>query len=179
MKRRPYTKNDKEPTLYCNNPNCDNISSKLYLVEQKVIEGLKEWLKEYKVDYNQQIKKINNNKIQSLENTIISLESEIEKENGKLLSVFNFLEEGTYTKEMFKIRSEMISKNIEKINHSIEECKLKLEQEKNIDKERKILLPKIENIIDVYDMLLTAEEKNDLLKTVLTRCDIFKNRKGY
>ena len=53
MKRRPYTKNDKEPTLYCNNPDCDNISSKLYLVEQKVIEGLKEWLKEYKVDYNQ------------------------------------------------------------------------------------------------------------------------------
>ena len=72
----------------------------------------------------------------------------------------------------------MISKNIEKINHSIEECKLKLEQEKNIDKEKKILVPKIENIIDVYDMLPTAEEKNDLLKTVLTRCDIFKNRKS-
>ena len=51
MKRKSYTKLSKEPTLYCDNPNCDNISTKMYLVEEKVIYSLKKWLENYKFDY--------------------------------------------------------------------------------------------------------------------------------
>ena len=47
MKRRPYTDRSKEPTIYCDNPKCDNISSKLHFVEEKVIEGLRKWLEHY------------------------------------------------------------------------------------------------------------------------------------
>ena len=55
-------------------------------------------------------KKINRNKLDSIKETITSLEQEAKKENDKLLSIFNFLEDGTYTKEMFKARSERVSK---------------------------------------------------------------------
>ena len=178
MKRRSYSKYDKEPTLYCDNPKCDNIGSKFHYVEEKVLEGLEKWLEQYKFNYQQQVQKIANNKIESIEETIASLEVELKKENAKLLSIFNFLEDGTYTKEMFKARSEAISQNVAKLNSSIEEFKTKLEQEKEVNKEKETLIPKIENILDVYNLLQTPEEKNDLLKTVLSQVTYLKTEKA-
>lgn len=178
MKRRSYSKFSKEPTLYCANTKCDNVGSKFHYVEEKVLKGLKKWLEQYKFDYQQHIEKINHNKIESIEETIASLEAEAKKENDKLLSIFNFLEDGTYTKEMFKARSEAVSQNVARINNSIEEYKTKLAQEKIVDKEKEVLVPKIENLLDVYDLLQTAEEKNDLLKTVLTQVTYLKTEKS-
>ena len=104
------------------------------------------------------------------------MEAEVKKENDKLLSIFNFLEDGTCTKEMFKARSEAVSQNVARINNSVEEYKIKLSQEKIVDKE--ILVPKIENLLDVYYLLKTPEEKNDLLKTVLTQVTYLKTEKS-
>ena len=49
MQRRVYTQNDKPATLVCSNSKCDNISSKLYIVENKIIEALKIWFENYKI----------------------------------------------------------------------------------------------------------------------------------
>ena len=121
---------------------------------------------------------MNHSKIDSIENTILLLEEEVRKENNKLLSIFSFLEDGTYTKEMFKERSEVVSQNIAKLNNSIEEYKLKLEQEKIVDKEKTVLVPKIENLLDVYNFLPTAEDKNDLLKNIITQVTYLKTEKA-
>lgn len=178
MKRRSYSKFSKEPTLYCDNPKCDNIGSKFCYVEDKVLDGLKKWLEQYKFDYQEHLDKINHNKIESIEETIASLEQEAKKENDKLLSIFNFLEDGTYTKEMFKARSEAVSQNLARINNSIQNYKTKLSQEKIVDREKEVLVPKIENVLDVYNLLQTAEEKNDLLKTVITQVTYLKTEKA-
>ena len=159
MKRRSYSKFSKEPTLYCSNPNCDNIGSKFHFVEEKVLDGLKKWLEQYKFDYQEHLQKINHNKIESIEETILSLEAEAKK-------------------EMFKARSDAVSQNVARINNSIEEYKVKLAQEKIVDKEKEVLVPKIENLLDVYDLLQTPEEKNDLLKTVLTQVTYLKTEKS-
>lgn len=178
MKRRPYTDKSKEPTIYCDNPKCDNVSSKLHYVEEKVIEGLRRWLEKYKFDYEEQLKKLKYDKADSIEETIKSLEVELKKENDKLLSIYNFLEDGTYTKEMFKVRSEVVSNKVAKINDTIKEYKEKLEAEKIVNKEKESLVPKIENLLDIYDLLSTAEEKNDLLKTVITQVTYLKTEKA-
>ena len=178
MKRRPYTSKSKEPTLFCENTKCDNVSSKLHYVEEKVIEGLRKWLEQYRFDYKEHIEKINHSKIESIEDTIMSLETEVEKENDKLLSIFNFLEDGTYTKEMFKARSESVSQNVAKLNNAIEEYKLKLEQEKVVNKEKVLLVPKVDNLLDIYDLLPTAEDKNKLLKILITQVTYLKTEKA-
>ena len=178
MKRRPYTDRSKEPTIYCDNPKCDNISSKLHFVEEKVIEGLRKWLEHYQLDYKEHIEKINCSRIESIEDTIKSLQEEVKKENDKLSNIFNFLEDGTYTKEMFKSRSESVSQNVARLNNSIEEYEARLEQEKIVDKEKAVLVPKIENLLDVYNLLKTPEEKNELLKTVITQVTYLKTEKA-
>lgn len=178
MKRRPYTDKSKEATLYCENPKCDNISSKLHYVEEKVIEGLRKWLEQYNFDYKEYIEKLNHSKIDSIKSTILSLEEEVKKENNKLSNIFSFLEDGTYTKEMFKERSKATSQNIAKLNNSIKEYKIKLEQAKIDCKEKLLLVPKIKNLLDIYNLLPTAEDKNDLLKILITQVTYLKTEKA-
>ena len=62
MQRRPYKAKGWEPTLICPNKNCDNISSKLNIVEDKIISSLKEWLVDYRIDYDNYAKEIENKK---------------------------------------------------------------------------------------------------------------------
>lgn len=178
MKRRPFTDKNKEPIIYCDNPRCDNISSKLHLVEKKIIAGLKMWLGEYKFDYKKYIEKINHNKITSIEDTIVSLETEIKKENDKLSSIFNFFEDGTYTKEIFEERSEVVLQNLARLNTSIQAYKIKLENMKSENKEKAVLIPKIENLLDVYSLLKTPEEKNELLKMLIGQVLYLKTEKA-
>ena len=84
------------------------------------------------------------------------------------------MEDGTYTKEMFKLRSEAVSQSLTQINNSIKKYKIKLLQEEANKNE--IIVPHINNLLDIYSLLQTPEEKNSLLKTLLTRSYIFKNR---
>ncbi len=178
MKRRPYSKLNKQPTLYCDNLNCNNISTKLYILEEQIIYGLKKWLSNYKFKYKEYIEEINLIKLERIKETISSLEMELKKENDKLLNVFNFLEEGTYTKEIFKQRRDILLNNIEKLNISIKEYKIKLKDEEIAENKKEILLPKIENIIDIYNLLETPEEKNELLKLILNKVTYLKTEKA-
>jgi len=43
MTRQPSNTKDHYPVLRCPNSKCTNISAPLYLIEQKLIEGLAEW----------------------------------------------------------------------------------------------------------------------------------------
>ena len=88
------------------------------------------------------------------------------------------MEDGTYTKEMFKARSESVSQNVAKLNKAIEEYKLKLEQEKVVNKEKVLLVPKVDNLLDIYDLLPTAEYKNKLLKILITQVTYLKTEKA-
>ena len=90
MQRRPYTKADKPETLICSNSKCDNVSSKLYIVENKIIEALKIWLENYKVDYEvKDNSNTENNKL--IEKSIVSAKKELEKEKAKLNKIYDFL----------------------------------------------------------------------------------------
>lgn len=175
MIRKPFTKTGGEPILYCANPKCNNVSTKLNLVEEKVIEGLRKWLNKYKFNCNEEIEKNICSEEQSIKNTIASLELELKKEKDKLSNIFNFLEDGTYTKEMFNLRMTAVKQNLERINRTIEEYKerLKNKQIKNIQK-----VYEYENIMDLYNLLQTPEEKNEFLKIIIKKVTYLKIEKS-
>lgn len=177
MQRRPYTKADKPATLMCPNSKCDNISSKLYIVENKIIDALKIWLKNYKVDY--EIKdnaNTENNKI--IEKSIVSTKKDLEKEIAKLNKIYEFLENGIYSKDEFINRSKAIKEKIESLENKLKEYNEFLNKNTEIQNEKETMIPKLENVIDLYDKLESAEDKNILLKSIISKVTYLKNEKA-
>lgn len=177
MQRRPYTKASKPATLICSNSKCDNISSKLYLVENKIIEALKIWLENYKVDYDiEDNSNTENNKI--IEQSISFTKKELEKENAKLDKIYSFLESGIYNKDEFISRSKTIKDNIQNLEIKLNEYNSLLQKNTEIKKQKESMMPKLENVIDLYHKLETAEDKNILLKTIIGKVTYLKTEKA-
>lgn len=177
MQRRPYY-DGRETSLICPNADCDNISSKLYIVEDKLISSLREWLKNYEIDFDDYFERKDNFRKSTIEQSIKKLEKELNILNKKLSNVYDFFEEGTYTKEMFSERCNMISKQIETTSNSILEYKKQLDEELMREEGRKEIVPKVKNVLDIYNKLDTPEEKNDLLKTVVKKVMYLKTERA-
>lgn len=178
MQRRPYKAKGLEDTLICSNPHCDNISSKLSIVESKIISSLKKWLKDYQIDYGSYVDEVKNKKKDILEENINNLQKELEFQNKKLTNIYDYFEDGTYSREMFTERCKLISGTINNIKENIETLKKQIEEEKKKEQGKKAIAPKIENVIDLYSELETPEEKNLLLKTVVKRVEYLKKEKA-
>lgn len=177
MQRRPYTKTDKPATLICSNSKCNNVSSKLYIIENKIIEALKIWLENYTVDYEiKDNSNIDNNRL--IEKSIVTTKKELEKENAKLDKIYDFLENGIYNKEEFINRSKAIKENIESLKNKLKEYTELLNKNNEIQNEKDIMIPKLENVIDLYDKLGNAEDKNILLKSILAKVTYLKTEKA-
>ena len=114
MQRRPYTKSNKPDTLMCSNSKCDNVSSKLYIVENKIIESLKIWFKNYKVNYEVNYN-LGADSSDLIKQAILETKRNLEKENAKLNKVYEFLENGIYSKAEFISRSKSIKETIENL----------------------------------------------------------------
>lgn len=178
MQRRPYKAKGWEPTLMCPNKDCDNISSKLCIVEEKIISSLKDWLKDYHLNYEEYAKTAKNKKKSNYEESILNLRKELDIQNRKLSNVYDFFEEGTYSREMFLERCKIISSTITNIEANIKEFEKQIEIEEKKDEGKKAIIPKIENVLDIYYSLQTAEEKNNLLKTIVKRVEYLKTEKA-
>lgn len=178
MQRRPYKAKGWEPTLICPNKDCDNVSSKLCIVEEKIIASLKDWLKEYRIDYDNYITEVKSKKKNTFEENIANLRKELEVQNKKMANVYDFFEEGTYSREMFTERCQLISSTITSIKANIEEFERQIELENRKEEGKKALIPKVENVLDIYPNLQTAEEKNFLLKTIVKRVEYLKTEKA-
>ncbi len=177
MQRRPYTKANKPATLICSNPKCDNISSKLYIVEDKIIEALKIWLENYKLDYSRK-NNLNSDNNKIIEKSISITKKELEKENAKLNKIYEFLENGIYSNDEFINRSKAIKDNIQSLESQLEEYNSLLQKNLEIQNQKEIMIPKLENIIDLYDNLETAEDKNILLKSIISKVTYLKTEKA-
>lgn len=177
MQRRPYAKADKPATLICSNPKCDNVSSKLYIVENKIIEALKIWLENYKVDYEiKDNSNAENNKL--IEKSIINTKKELEKEKAKLDKIYSFLENGIYSKDEFLNRSKSIKGNIQNLENNFKEYNELLNKNIEMQNEKDTEIPKLKNVIDLYDKLETAEDKNILLKSIISKVTYLKIEKA-
>ena len=177
MQRRPYTKANKPATLICSNPKCDNVSSKFYIVENKIIEALKIWLKNYKVHYSEK-NNLNSDNNKIIEKSISITKKELEKESAKLNKIYEFLENGIYNNDEFINRSKAIKDNIQSLESKLEEYCSLLQKNTEIQNQGKIIVPKLENIIDLYDNLETAEDKNVLLKSIISKVTYLKTEKA-
>ena len=98
-----------------------------------------------------------NNKL--LKHSALSIEKEIKKENEKLNKLYDFLENGIYSSEEFISRSKTIKETIKNLETKLNEYSTTLNSNEKSQSEKKSIIPKLENVIDLYYKLETSEDK--------------------
>lgn len=176
--RRPYLAKGQPPTLLCTNLACDNISSHLYLVEERVLELLKNWIKEYRLKWNNQDYKNENNSLEFLYISLKKTEKRLDELKKRQDNIYSYFESGIYTPEVFNNRISAIQNEIEETKKSIENINTQIEETKKRKYDEESFLPKLEYVVDVYQSLPDAKAKNTLLKEVIEKAIYIKDTKG-
>ncbi|MER0279243.1 recombinase family protein [Clostridioides difficile] len=157
------TSSGHEKYMVCTN--CKNKATKLYILENKILSVLNKWVIDYKLSLKEEKDsfKIKDN----LENTLVSLNKELNNLEKQKERLHDFLEQGIYDSDTFLERSNILTSRIEDIRKAINKTNINIE----IEKERKIVeaqvIPQLERILSEYTEEKEPYLKNILLKTVI------------
>lgn len=170
---------NKYETIKCPNRNCDNISAPLALVEEKILASLSDWLSKYKLECDN--KDFAAEELQLKQSLINNLYREKEKIKRQLDKTYNLLEQEIYTTEIFVQRNKSLTDELQSINNNILDLESAYNVELNTQYEYEELIPKLENIIEIYFKIDDIQTRNELLKSVLEKVTYKKtvrNSKG-
>ncbi|MBD1371002.1 recombinase family protein [Hazenella sp. IB182357] len=165
--------------LVCTNKkrgeSCNNKSIRLNYVESRLLEALYDWLKAYKVQINVKEKK-DRGKSQIFElalQNLVQQEKELEIQKGNL---HDLLEKNIYDEETYMERSKNIAHRLKEVRTKMEENRKKHNFEKEKERAKNNVIPKITHILDTYHQIEDPKHKNALLKSVIDRCLYHKEK---
>lgn len=159
--------------IICTNNKCKNISNRFDSIEKALLNALEDYLIKYKVKIQKKPKTEN---IKPYEHQLEVLNKELSVLNEQKLKLFDFLERGIYSEEVFLERSKNIEERIATTTYSANTIKQFIEKSnKNIKLENVI---SFENLLDGYKKTDDVRLKNELMKNLIYKAEYKKEKKG-
>ena len=151
---------------------------KLDIFESEVLNSLDSILNTYKLYLNDDIESFDDS---SKLNTYLNLLKQLEKESITLINqkekLHELLEKGIYDIDTYLDRSKVLADKIENNKNSIDKVKNDIEYESTHSIDISEVVPKLENLLELYTKTNDAAEKNQLLKTVIDSIIYHKEKK--
>lgn len=165
--------NRKDRGVECRTYGCPCKGSYIYIVEKRIIGALQDWINEYKLSWNDMPKETHSLLIVKKQAYDAAIK-ELNTLTKQLDRTHDLLEQGIYDTDTFLVRSKSLSEKIAEAEKNIAKLSVDINKEKLKENNRKNLIPKVENLIDVYWQLPNASAKNDMLKEVLEKVEYTK-----
>ncbi len=175
MTRLGENRRNKYDIICCRTRGCPCVSAPVYLVEELTIDFLKNWVLKYKMKLEKARSENVNTKQEYYQKSISSLSDDIKKIDVQIAKTYDFLEQGIYTVEVFSERNKLLSDKKSDIEHKLSDLKDEFDNLKKANKLKYDIVPQVEYVIDSYGLCETAQQKNDLLKTVVTKIHYAKD----
>lgn len=161
-------------TVFCYHY-CGIVSSTMDEVEAALLHALRAWLCNYTAQ--SQAAEVSDAPAKAAsEASLIRLQTELAAVQEQLSRAFEFVETGVYTPEIFAERQKVLAARQESITQAISHCEAELDYYQQQELTRDRLIPAVTHVIEVYEQAQTAQEKNELLKSVLKRVEYQKSR---
>lgn len=178
MVRRPY-QNGYPDTLMCPRSGCENVSSDLQRVEEHILQALAEWLKGYRLIWEQSDFPKSTKQSDVQKKNRATQQKELDTLYKQLSKTHDLLERGIYDTDTFLDRSREISERINQAKENIskldDQIKIEVAREENTEN----VIPKVEHLLEVYPSLPNAQAKNNMLKDVLEKVVYLKKKRAY
>ncbi|SHE40390.1 Site-specific DNA recombinase [Seinonella peptonophila] len=157
-----------------------NRTVRLRYVENRIIKELEHWIHQYEEqitftddDFHRQ--EPAHNHLEIYEITIKSLTEEIEQLQSQKDRLHDFLERGIYDEDTFLSRSIRLKERIEENQLKLDSVIAEQQQELKRQETKLQFIPKVKQILDVYEEL-DVEERNILLKEIIDKCVYLKEQ---
>lgn len=156
--------------LMCNNK-CGNTSSRFDLVEKELINALYDYVKNYKLSISNESKNTNSDILKVQKNSIEKELNTLKEQKNKL---FDFLERGIYSEDMFLERSKNLDNRIKDYENKLKTILKEIERCEVTFNLSNITF--FENLINAYIIEKDISKKNIILKSLLTKIDYYKEK---
>lgn len=166
MVRRPYQRT--EPYLICAAQSCTNVSAPLELVEKRLLASLSQWLWKYRLEHDTTAPQTHAQTdtlaaiAKSASDRLAALEAQADK-------LYDLLEQGVYTPEIFAARSRNLAERIDAAQKAQAQAQAELQKAAKAAQITASLIPKIESLLEGYNALPSAAAKNAALKEILDK----------
>lgn len=174
MVRRPHG-HRYPPTLICTHTACSNISTKLSVVEDRLLETLRE----YKIGWEKAKKEDKSPaRIELKQTALDNIVKEIESTKNQINKLHDFLEQGIYTTEVFLERYQILNSRASELESSKLEVQAEIQSEKISKQNAENVIPKIDHLLNIYHVSDDAPLKNQLLKKIVRKVVFTKTVRG-
>lgn len=190
MIRRPFNDKFRVDELLCPTRGCPTVSADLPDVEETVLQTLRGFVEKSTTQPSEQtpdhsagsvlsgVVTDDQNTIASLEETIKRLQGEIDKLSRQRDSIHDLLEQGVYDVDTFLTRGRAINDKMTATKEELSTAEKQLAEVKKRVLETADLIPHITHVLELYPYLESPKEKNDLLKTVISKIVYAKPKKN-
>lgn len=162
----------------CPNRNCNNIMSYAFILEERIIQALSQWLDNYRLEWSDNPSGTDQSIIALKEKNIAKLQRDIDTLNKQLSKTHDLLEQGVYDIDTFLARSRSINERSNAANKSMSELLESIKIDKQRADSRINIIPKVEKLLDVYSELPDAQSKNEMLKEIVERIEYVKEKRS-
>ena len=176
MTRRPYPAGKTPDTILCQGLNCKTVSSYMYFVEARLLDSLRAWLEGYKLQWRTGPQLVP--KSGAIERSLEAEKREADKIRQQTDKAHDLLEQGIYDTDTFLNRSRALSERSAALQKNIADLERRLKQERLREASVRTIIPKTEQLLEVYDTLPDARSKNDMLKEVIAKAVYTKTERA-
>jgi site-specific DNA recombinase len=175
------TANGKTPAqILCRTHGCPTVANARPPVEAAILSVLRDWLDQYQAEQDpfHELEQNEDQERALLEKTIAQHEEQKAKLLKRKESLHDLLEEGVYDVPTFQDRLSTLQIRLHEVEETIQRVRDQLEATGPRYGTMEQLAPAITHVLDVYTSTPTAQEKNELLKSVISRIDYDKTVRG-
>lgn len=149
---------------------CGNRSVRFDYLEKAIISEIRKKIDNYKIDILVKNDDVNND---FLKVQLKDLKKELSTLKEQKLKLFDFLERGIYSEDVFLDRSNNLNSRISTIESNIINISNTLDTTNSELNEEELV--QLENILDLYSKTKDVKKKNSLLKEIIMKVDYYKN----
>lgn len=164
-------------TIKCSNKYCDTVSAPLFLVEEKVLQFLREWIKEYRLSLPREAASPIDDGIASGRQQFALIRREQETIQKQMNRAYTLLEQEVYTIDTFRQRINALQDDMSRLQKSEDAVQAELAGLEKLKHNQDKFIPTVERLLDSY-ATNTVRANNQILKEVISRIDYRKSERN-
>lgn len=151
----------RQDRYYCRSGSyCTNKSSNTKIVNDAILKTLREYLEDFRV----KLESNDNSVIENHQKIIMNLEKQLDELETRQDQLYDFLEKGLYTPDVFMVRNDKLKEEREELKQALKNAKQNMPSVKEYEQKYYSLF---QALSAVDDPNISAKTKNKLLKEII------------